>query len=138
MQLFFDLDGKEYFTIGTIGGGTTNSIINDYIAGDTINGNRVVMLDNNTILHADPTDENNYNKIIGISINSGLVGDTIQVISLGKLGSFGSLIPNDTYYLDINGLITNTIPTTGLLLEVGVALTTTILNVKLNHEFITI
>jgi hypothetical protein len=109
-----------------------------YLAIEPVNGNKLLCLSNGGVKHFDNT-ESNYNKAIGFSINAGTVGEIIMIKRHGKLNSFGSLIPDATYYAGTNGSITATFPSNGeLFVEVGTAVNASTLDVKLNHELVTI
>lgn len=109
-----------------------------YLAIEPVNGNKLLCLSGGGVKHFDNI-ELNYNKAIGFSINAGTTGEIIMIKRHGKLNSFGSLIPDATYYAGANGSITTVVPNNGaLLLEVGRAVNASTLDIKLNHEFITL
>lgn len=59
----------------------------------------------------------------GISINAGILGDTIKILSFGILEDASFLFGvNEPLYLDINGGLTNVPPTTGYLTKIGYGL----------------
>lgn len=64
--------------------------------------------------------------VLGISEENTLEGNKTSVVVAGEITNVGwNLIPDSPVYLSTNGDITETIPTTGFLLKIGIALTTT-------------
>ena len=109
-----------------------------YLAIEPVNGNKLLCLSGGGVKHFDNT-ESNYNKAIGFSVNAGITGELIMIKRFGKLSSFGSLIPDATYYAGNNGSITTSFPSNGeLFVEVGTAVNASTLDIKLNHELVTI
>lgn len=107
-----------------------------YVAGATIGAQRLLMISGGGVVHFDPTDINNYGKEVGFSLSSGLAGDPIIVSRYGVMDGFAGLVVDDTYFADVNGLITSTPLTSGISLIVGVGATTTKLSINLHSQII--
>lgn len=115
-----------------------DQIILSIIAGETINSPRAIMIKNSQAFHFNPSDENNYHNFIGISNNSATKDSLVYIIKSGKLNSQNSFIQDSTYWVGNNGLLTTTIPTSGIQLEVGYAIDNNNLFVTFENPIITI
>lgn len=91
---------------------TDNSkIIQQYVAGESINGHRAVVVIDSELFHADSTNISHMNKVIGISLNAGSIGDAVTVQIIGDVYQLGwGLIANSYYYYDSIGLLTTAKP----------------------------
>lgn len=108
------------FYIGSTSSGSSGGLVDTYIAGAVLGGDRVVMLNGGLLYYYDPTVLANYGKIVGISKNAALVGETVKVTELGLHNNPGwGLTPDSIYYATTAGNITITPPTTGITQVVG-------------------
>lgn len=91
-------------------GGSALSVV----AASSIGGHRVVVL--NTAgepEYADNTNSSHTNKILGITLNAGNSGDTLSVVRSGEVVEpTWSWTPNLPVFLGVNGLLTQTVPST--------------------------
>ncbi len=102
---------------------TDNSkVVNQYVAGEAINGHRAVVIVGSKLYHADCTNLNHINKVIGVSLNAGSINDTISVQSAGDVvqNSWG-LTQDSYYYFDNVGMITTIKPTSKFIQILGYA-----------------
>lgn len=59
-------------------------------------------------------------KVLGIALQSGSIGEEIEVLLFGKIeDSFFSFPLNEPLFLDLNGLITSTPPVSGFSTNIG-------------------
>ena len=97
------------------------SIIKSFQAGAPINTNRVVALrPDGRIVHADK-DVNDHNlDVIGMSRQSGAIGQIVEVVKFGTVpgASFGPVSTN--FFLGNNGLVLSSAPLTGNWLNIGI------------------
>lgn len=78
-------------------------------AGETLSGHRVLVYRNGLVYYADPTDPDDIESPLYLSLGAALAGDPIQAIPLGELTeSSWSWSPDDRIYLGANGLLTTT------------------------------
>jgi len=98
-----------------------------------IGGLRVLLADQS---YADQSDISSYGKVIGFSKGAVVTGDLLEIVTASKLDGFTGLIPNGQIYLDLNGLITQTVPISGFIQQLGVALTSTTILVNINLPFL--
>ena len=80
------------------------------IAGESINGNKVVYLYNDKIYAASIDNPNCYKSIIGITENAVTMNESVRVKFSGELDGF-SFTTNGKKYLGLNGDISESIPT---------------------------
>ena len=92
------------------------------IAGINLGGNRVVT---DAATYADNTDLNTIGKAIGITAGAAVIGAPVNIVAVGELDGFFGLTLNEPVYLSINGTGTQTLPTTGYIQRVGVAISST-------------
>lgn len=94
-----------------------------------IGGLRVLLADQS---YADQSDETSFGKVIGISKGAVVTGEWLDIITSSELNGFTGLTPNELIYLGSNGLITQTVPTSGYIQQLGVALTSTSILVNIS------
>jgi hypothetical protein len=107
--------------------GQETEIIQTFTAGQIINGQKLLMLINGLAYHFDPTVEANFDKVIGFAKNAVLLGESIDVLREGIVDSL-PLVEGNVYYAGPDGAITDTPPSTGIALRVGIA--------KSDHELV--
>lgn len=98
-------------------------------AGANLGGNRVVT---GAASYADNTDLSSIGLAIGVTQGAASLGDQVRLISSGELGGFFGLTPNQPVYLSVNGTVTQTLPTSGYLQKIGVALSDTKIFINLS------
>ncbi|MGA2433931.1 MAG: hypothetical protein ABSG25_01460 [Bryobacteraceae bacterium] len=91
------------------------------ITGEDIGGDRVVIIDIDGLLYyADQTNLYDIDKILGITTQAGIQGTMIKVQGSGEMvepsWSWDMTLP---IYLGVNGLLTQILPTSRFLLEMG-------------------
>ena len=95
-------------------------------AGETINGHRVVTRSLGVIYHADKDNLSHQTQILGMSLNAGLISTNINIITMGYvLEPSWSWTPDKPLFLDNNGSMTETPPTTGFLIQVAQSISAT-------------
>jgi len=112
--------------------GVSNIIATVGIAGETIGGHRGVCSSSNLIYYADNTNLLQVNRLIGISVQAVDIGQQLNIQSAGEITGFTGLTAGDILYLQTNGVINTTLPTSGFIQQVGIALTSTtiLLNIQ--------
>jgi hypothetical protein len=103
---------------------TYNAIATTETAGEDIPGIRVVKLVSGQIMLADPGDVTEANAVIGVTAGSVTSGNTVKVIRYGPMsdGSW-SFTANEKLYLGSSGAITHSVPSSGEVVEIGYAKT---------------
>lgn len=113
------------FDIVGAGGTATDPNILSFVAGTGISALRAVKLNaSSELIYADKDTYEN-SQAIGLSITSGIVGDTIQVQTFGVLqdASFSFTLDGDIY-LSSGGILTQSAPVSGVVLKLGKAIKT--------------
>lgn len=93
-----------------------------FIAGSDLGGNRVVT---GASTYADNTDLTTIGRAIGLTQGAAAIGEPVNIVTIGELDGFFGLITNDPVYLSTDGTTTQTVPTTGYIQRIGVAISTT-------------
>ena len=110
---------------GVVGG---NIII---IAPVNLGGNRVVMADGN---YADNIDVATLNKAIGITKTSALSGAEVEIVTVAELNGFSGLSINEIVYLASNGTVTQVLPVSGYIQQIGVASSSTTILINISSS----
>lgn len=111
--------------IGPVGPDGTNNV--QHLAYGAISGHRVVLLDEfERVIYADALTPAHASRVLGISINAGLDGETITIRTHGELQdpSF-AFTPGRKIFAAPVGAYTQIVPTSGFMLTVGYAITAT-------------
>jgi hypothetical protein len=109
-----------------------------FTAGEILSGQRVVMLQGDKVVYYDPTDEENYDKIVGITDQAAVLDEPVRVIMSGIIYNPGwGLNQNKLYFSDLNGTITET-PSAEILNSIGLALDSDSLKIKIGQPIITV
>ena len=95
-------------------------------AGENLGGNRVIVVLGDLAFYADKDNLSHVDKVRGISTEAFTTGN----IGCVQIGGFmqdpsWSWTPDLPVFLSNNGLLTQTVPTTGFILQLGVADTAT-------------
>jgi hypothetical protein len=104
-------------------------------AGEIISGGRLLVLINGKAFKFNATDELHYGKEIGFSVIAVTVGETVPVVKAGKI-AIGSLIQDETYYANDDGLIFTTPVFSGIFLAVGTAIDNQILQINITDSIL--
>ena len=96
-------------------------IATDHLAGEALGGNRGVIVGNdNKIYYADQSNLTHFNRVLGITTGAAVQDDPASVRVGGIMAEPSWTWDLDKFiYLGINGLLTQTPPGTGFLLEMG-------------------
>lgn len=135
-----DINGSIKQSISSTAINDLTEIVNSFVAGEVLGGQRVVMIVGGEAFHYDPTDENNAGRDIGITKGAAIIGAMVEVVSKGIMTGFsGSLVQDSIYYAGSSGTLTDTIPTgPGIDMRVGVAVDANTLNINFSEPCILI
>lgn len=113
------------------GGG---GLVLNVIAGETINGDSLVMVKDNLAYKNDPSDEGNAYFCVGFAINAAIAGANVAITQIGEQESAGwGLLANRVYYAAANGGITTTPPVSGISQAVGIPKDSNTMVVSINE-----
>lgn len=116
----------------------TSSISIFATLGEVIGGGFLVYLNGNLAFKFNQNDTSLYGLPVGITNQSGIIGDSVKIIVNGECNQMGGLIPGLQYFAGNAGLNTNVVPSTGIVQPIGVAKTDTIMIVNLQKPYIKI
>ena len=112
-----------HITINESGEGSGDALVCEFEAAEAVNVNRVVAIDaNGRIFHADKDNLDDALDIVGVTKQSGAIGQLVEVVKFGKLGGASLATPKDNFWLGNNGALVTSPPSTGDWLFVGVQL----------------
>ena len=100
-------------------------------AGADISGHTPVYCIDGVVFPVSYDQIGHINRCIGITTGAALTGQDIIINPGGELTGYSGLTPNEPVYVGLNGVLTQTPPATGFIQQVGIALTTTSLNVQI-------
>jgi len=93
-------------------------------AGEDLGGHRAVITSNGLAYYADNTNPTHSNRVIGITSGAVTVGGLASVITLGDITGLSGLTPDDAIYLSAAGVLTQTVPASGFIQQLGTAIGT--------------
>ena len=108
----------------------------DLIAGENLGSKKVVYIDSNGKAKLAKASSLITSRVVGCTFHSSDESNIVKVHSRGCLCGLSSLVPGDTYYLsqDTFGGITNIRPLSGIIIKIGVANSTTTLDIRIEDE----
>lgn len=93
-----------------------------YATGDqAIGGHRVVKATATGVDYADSSNSSDQGKVVGITASAFAAGDLVKVYTAGEIIESTWTWTPGPVYLGTNGLLTQTVPTSGFVQQVGVA-----------------
>lgn len=95
------------------------------VAGEDLGGHRCVYLSAGLVYYANSSDVTKVNRLVGITTGAVSLGSSVDIMNAGELTGFTGLVPDNIMYLQSNGTISPSIPLTGFIQQVGIALTDT-------------
>lgn len=117
----------------------SESVLNIYTAGATINGHRIVKIaDDGRVMHADHIDLNDSNdRILGLSTQSAVVNDSVRVLNFGPLEEpTWNWDMAKVLFLGADGALVQDPPLTGFVVQVGFPLAPTSLFLRIERPII--
>ena len=111
-------------------GGSTLS----YPAGEILSGHRMVVLENGELFYADRTVEVHATKVLGMTVGATMTGGIAEVQTGGEIVEPSwSWILDVPVWLGIDGLMTQTPPTSGFSLIIGFPISSTKLLIRISE-----
>ncbi len=118
-------------------GGALPANLIQLTAGAALSGHRAIRLATSTsVLYASANEPEDAATVFGISVAAAASGAPI-VIRTGGIETFSgwAFTPGDPVFVGVNGLLTQTPPTTGAEIQIGVAIAATTLLVRIGTPF---
>lgn len=119
--------------------GTSGGALITRTAAAAVNALRVLIATSNgEVIHADPTDTSHNGRVVGISTNSALSGETVNIQRFDTLDATGlSFTDGDAIYIGANGQLVNTAPVAATWWQiVGYAVSTTHIDIGLREPIL--
>lgn len=114
-----------------------SSIVNG-IAGETLGGGKLVYLSGDKFYLYDANDVSLADMAFGMTMTAAGLNEAVSVKITGVFTEAGlGLIPNEEYYADVNGLLTN-LPTNTVITSVGIAVTADKIKIEIQPSIITV
>lgn len=104
-------------------------------AGETIFGERAVRIENGLLYHPDPSDPTHATQVIGISTQSGSAGTDINVAIFGDVTEGSWTWASGFVYVSTGGVLTQSPSSSGWLLSIGRATSSTTIGVDVDTPF---
>jgi hypothetical protein len=106
---------------GPAGGATI-----EMTAGENLGGRRAVVSSSGLAMYADSAIAAHQNRVIGIT-----AGSVVNVVMSGQLFGLFGLTPDMPIYLSNSGTLTQTVPATGFIQQLGTAITADSMSVNI-------
>lgn len=94
----------------------------ELVADVALGGHRAVIATATGCDYADNTDATHTDKIIGVTSGAVSQGSLAYIVTTGELNGFSGLIKGSPVYASTNGTLTQTVPTSGFVQKLGVAI----------------
>lgn len=114
---------------GAPGTGGSSSVT--YTAGEALGGHRGVLVDTGVAYYADSSVVADIGKLVGITTGAVSMGADAVVLTSGEITEPSWTWVPGPVYLGLTGLLTQTPPATGFIQVVGIAMTATVLLVRI-------
>jgi len=123
--------GGVLTSVPLTGTSVDNSIV-EINAGEDLGGYRVVKIVSGSVFYSDPLDPSFGGKVLGLTRGAVTTGSLASVQTAGKISDALWTLNDGVVYNGPNGVITQTAPTTGFVIPVGVAISPTeiIINIQ--------
>jgi hypothetical protein len=106
-------------------------------AGEAIGGQLVVVCINDKVYKFDPSNEDHYDKVIGITLISVNENEKINVLTAGTMKNSGwTLTKGSLYYAISGGQISVNPPTDGVTCPIGIAVDTNRLEIEIKQSVV--
>ena len=121
----------------SVSAGASSYVAQTQIASESIGGHTVVYMSPTGVAKASSSVINTANKILGLTYTSVVNGQPVEVVTSGTITEPSwNWIIGDPIFLSTNGTLTQTLPTSGYILQIGVATNTNIINIDLKLPII--
>lgn len=108
-----------------------------YKASENIGGHTVVIMASGGVAKASSSTPNHSSKVIGMTYHAVSSGQNVKVVTSGRVVEpTWSWITGSPIFLSTNGTLTQTPPSLGFILQVGVAVSPTTINIALKQPLI--
>lgn len=117
---FNPLTGQLDYFEETEGTDSAKFLLDTRICAEVISALRLVTAINDTEIVLANKDNYTESKVLGISLQAGNIGNEIEVLLFGKVEDSSFNFPlNEPLFLDLNGVITSTPPTSDFSVNIG-------------------
>lgn len=118
--------------------GPAGSVYMTYTAGITLSGHKAVQIDGTgAAVYVDSGTVADAGRVLGITINAALLGAAVDVQAIGEIDEVSwSWVSGQPVYVGANGSLTQTLPATGFIQAVGMAVAPTKLVVGIRPAII--
>ena len=105
---------------------STGAVKKNFITGIVINGGKAVIMEiDGKIYPFDITNETHYDKYIGIAESSAIENDVCTVVLNGEIKTIGTgWLAGIPYYIASTSFLSSTPPSTGIIKQIGVGIST--------------
>lgn len=107
-------------------------------AGTALGGHRLVVIgDEGKAIYADPSIISHGHRVLGMTTGAAAEGGDVTIMSVGELTEPSwSWLPEKPVFLGASGVPTQTVPTSGVLVQIGFATAPTKLYIAIKQPFI--
>ncbi len=92
------------------------------LAGQNLSSGRAVVLEGNLAYYFDPLDSAHIGRLVGVTLNAALTGDTVNIQIAGEVTDAAFAFTADApVFVGAAGVLTSATPTAGIIQPIGVA-----------------
>jgi len=119
---------------------STSAVKKNFITGAVINGGKAVIMDiDGKIYPFDITNESHYDKYVGVAESSSIENDVCTIVLNGEIKTIGTgWLAGIPYYIASTSFLSNIPPSTGIIKQIGVGISTDTILITNGTELIAI
>lgn len=101
-----------------------------------LSGNKVVKITPTGLYYANNLINLDSTEVIGVTQGASIANTVVAIQTFGELDGFDSLTTGQIVYLSTEGSVSHTVPTTGFILKIGTAISSTKINISIGLPII--
>jgi hypothetical protein len=131
------MSAADKSALDSLGSGGAERLVVSYPALEAVSGHRIVAVETDKVRHLDPTDIDDADRVLGLSLNAAAADDNVSVLTFGIADHAFGFTAGQAVFASTNGTLTQTPPTSGAFaLRVGTALETGALLLHLEQPLV--
>lgn len=105
-------------------------VVLSLVAGEALGGHRAVVVENGEVFYADKDTSPHSGQVIGVTVHAASIGEAIDVQYAGELEELSWTFNPGAVYIGLNGVLTQTRPSSGWVMNIGTAISPTKISIN--------